>query len=72
MACVNPDGSLSSTARTVLEALAAGTTDAQLAASLGLPMYRLRSSLRDLRGAGLVAADSDRHVLTDEGRQSLS
>jgi hypothetical protein len=62
MACVNPDGSLSPTGRQLLEALGpsdapAGLTAPELAAAVGVPLFRVRSSVRDAAAAGLVIDD---------------
>lgn len=71
MACVEPDGTLSTVAREVLEALADGLDAPAIAARLGRPLFRVRASLRELTEAGLVTATADGHALTDDGRARL-
>ena len=57
MACINPDGSLSTVARRVLEHLDQPAALADLAADLDLPLWRVRATLRETGRAGLVIAD---------------
>lgn len=59
MACVNPDGTLSPTGRQLLVALGpstapAGRTVEALAVAVGVPLFRIRASLREAIAAGLV------------------
>ena len=59
MACVNPDGTLVPSALTILAALNKGTsTAADLARQTGLPVYRIRSSMRELVEAKLVLEEN--------------
>jgi len=75
MACVNPDGSLSTSATAILTALrkpagpAAGAE--QVAAETSLPLFRIRSGLRELAEAGLVQATDTGYVLTEMGRKRV-
>jgi DNA-binding IclR family transcriptional regulator len=71
MACINPDGTLTPTAQTVLAALRAPASAADVAQLTNLPIYRVRSSLRELVEAGLVAQEGDRYQLTDKGNAKL-
>jgi hypothetical protein len=75
MPCVNSDGSLTPIAAQVLGALASveapGTTDA-VARAAALPVYRVRSTLRELQLAGLVAEVDANRILTPEGRAKLA
>lgn len=54
MACVQADGTLSPSAQAMLDALQERRTIGDLAALTGLPMFRLRSGLREMISAGLV------------------
>lgn len=71
MACVQPDGSLTAVARKVLRAIEGGAALAEAAREAGVPVYRVRASLRELTEAGLVRADGERWEVTDEGRAAL-
>jgi predicted transcriptional regulator len=42
-------------------------TDAEIAQATGLPLFRIRSSLRELVSAGLLQKDADRYVVTESG-----
>lgn len=79
MPCLNPDGSLTRIARAVLTALESEMMTApQVAGISGLPLWRVRSSLRELHGQDLVKAAmslSDAgdapHQITPSGREVL-
>jgi len=75
MPCVASDGSLTPVAAQVLGALAApdasGTADAVARAAV-LPLYRVRSALRDLEQAGLIEEVGGSRVLTAVGRAKLA
>ncbi len=71
MACVNPDGTVSASARAILAELDRVSTPERIAAEVGLPLFRVRSSLRELAAAGLVEATEGGHVLTAEGRKRV-
>ncbi|HSB77329.1 MAG TPA: hypothetical protein VLM91_00975 [Candidatus Methylomirabilis sp.] len=68
MGCINPDGTTDPAARTLLQALQTPRNPEELAAAAGLPLYRIRSGLRDLGQAGLVEEASGKFVLTAAGR----
>lgn len=79
MPCLNPDGTLTRVARALLTVLERGQADAPgLSAGTGLPLWRVRASLRELAGQDLVASpgplspEGDApHVLTETGREVL-
>jgi ribosomal protein S19E (S16A) len=75
MPCVNADGSLTPVAAQVLGALAAvdasGAEDA-VARAAALPLYRVRSTLRELQLAGLIEEAGGKRVLTPEGSTMLA
>lgn len=69
MACVNADGTLTATARALLQSLEAPLSAAEIAAKLGLPLFRVRSSLREMAEAGLVVIQGDRYLASEEGKK---
>jgi ribosomal protein S19E (S16A) len=75
MPCVNSDGSLTPVAVQVLGALAAvdaaGAED-DVARAAALPVYRVRSTLRELQRAGLIEEAEGKRVLTPEGSTKLA
>ena len=62
MACVNADGTLSPSGRAMLDAVKAPASADQVAAITGLPLFRVRSGLRELVSAGLVKEEASRYV----------
>jgi predicted transcriptional regulator len=67
MACINPDGSLTPAAQAVITALKTPRTSAELAQATSLPVYRIRSTIRELIEAGLVLETDGRYQLTENG-----
>lgn len=72
MACVNADGALTPTARTILQRLQQPTEAFALAAETGIPLFRVRSTLRALAEAGLLAESADQFQLTALGMERLA
>ena len=72
MACINPDGSLSTVAMLMLDYLTEPRTDRDIADRAAQPMYRIRSSLRELEATGLVENDSGHWVITAKGTEVLN
>jgi DNA-binding IclR family transcriptional regulator len=68
---VNPDGTVTPSAIAILTALRSADTAELIAPLAGLPLFRVRSALRELVAAGLVTADDGRHRLTDAGLARL-
>ncbi|HSB69539.1 MAG TPA: hypothetical protein VLT62_09420 [Candidatus Methylomirabilis sp.] len=72
MGCITPDGTVEPVARALLQALQEPRTAEELAGKVSLPLYRIRSGLRDLGGAGLVEEANGRFTLTGTGRARLA
>jgi DNA-binding IclR family transcriptional regulator len=68
MPCVSADGKPTKSGIEMLSALKGGasTTDA-LSGATGMPMFRVRSGLRQLVNAGFVKQVDDKYQLTPEG-----
>jgi Mn-dependent DtxR family transcriptional regulator len=69
MACVSADGTITPTAKALLKILEAPLGVEEIAARLGSPLFKVRSSLRELAAAGLVAVQSDKYQATEEGKK---
>ncbi|WP_156921772.1 hypothetical protein [Desulfovibrio inopinatus] len=71
MACIKPDGTLTVLARDLLEAARRETDENRLVQDLSLPLYRIRSVIREMSGYGYL--DSTQHgiILTDTGLEKL-
>jgi DNA-binding IclR family transcriptional regulator len=54
MACISPDGTLSESGRRILAALEHDSTPEGVARATALPLFRVRSALRELETARLV------------------
>jgi predicted transcriptional regulator len=68
MACISPDGKPTASGTKVLRALQAGLKSPEEAAQdTGLPLFRVRSGLRELSQAGLVVEKAGKYEITDKG-----
>jgi DNA-binding IclR family transcriptional regulator len=65
--CVRPDGSLSSSGRALLKAVQKDSTPVEVAAATGMPLYRVRSALRELVAAGFVSETGEHFHQTEQG-----
>lgn len=72
MACINPDGTVTPSARNILRATQSPLTPAGIAAATGLPLYRIRSSLRELVQAALLREDGEVYAVTEAGKKHLA
>lgn len=72
MGCINPDGTLAPSARTVLEFLKSPKNPLEVAQHTGMPMYRVRMSLRELSEAGLLSETDGLYQITEAGLERLS
>jgi predicted transcriptional regulator len=68
MACVSPDGKPTESGTKMLRALQAGLkSPEEIAKSTGLPLFRVRSGLRELAQAGLADQKEDSYKLSEKG-----
>ena len=72
MACVNPDGSLSESARKLLTVLAEPLNPEEISRKTGQPLFKVRSSLREMVDAGLISESGGRYTTTTQGKELLS
>jgi len=66
MACINPDGTLTPVAQAVITALKSSCTTLDIAQAANLPIYRVRSTIRELIEAGLVLEADGKFHLTEK------
>ncbi len=71
MACINAQGELTESAGKILAALDQPATTEAVAERTNLPLFRVRSGLREMREAGLVEAKEDLYLLTERGHSLL-
>ena len=72
MACISPDGKPTESGSKMLRALQAGSgSPEEIANKAGLPLFRVRSGLRELAEAGLAKQRNDRYELSEEGAKLI-
>jgi predicted transcriptional regulator len=72
MACVSPDGKPTESGTKMLRALKAGPkSPEEVARETGLPLFRVRSGLRDLTQTGLAIERGSKHELTEQGAKLI-
>jgi DNA-binding IclR family transcriptional regulator len=72
MACISPDGKPTESGSKMLRALQAGLkSPEEIAKDTGLPLFRVRSGLRELTQAGLAKQGDDRYGLSEEGAKLI-
>jgi predicted transcriptional regulator len=72
MACISPDGKPTESGTKMLRALKSGLGSAEeVANDAGLPLFRVRSGLRELAQAGLVIEKDGKHELTEMGAKLI-
>ncbi len=67
MPCVKPDGTLEPMAQAILRTLRIPRTAEGIAHHLRLPLYRVRSTVRELMDASLVTEAMGQYTLTTTG-----
>jgi len=72
MTCISPDGKPTESGTKMLHTLKSGMgTPEEIAQSAGLPLFRVRSGLRELAQAGLVDQKDDKYELSAKGSEIL-
>ena len=73
MACISPDGKPTESGMKILNSLAAGAKSAEdVAADTGRPLFAVRSGLRELAGAEMVAEKGEGYELSPKGKELIS
>jgi len=72
MACISPDGKPTESGLKMLGALQLrpGSPE-EIAKEVGVPLFKARSSLRELTQAGLAVEEDDKYELTEEGAKLI-
>jgi len=71
LACISPDGKPTESGKKLLSAVMAPHVPEEVAVETQLPLFRVRSGLRELSEAGYVKGDQERYSLTDAGKEAL-
>lgn len=72
MACINPDGTLTKPAQTILKAMKAPARAEELAGASGFPLYRVRSVIRELLDAGLAVEKDEKFTISELGLEKVT
>jgi DNA-binding IclR family transcriptional regulator len=72
MACISPDGKPTESGTKMLKALKSGLgSPEEIAGRAGLPLFRVRSGLRELAQAGLASQKGEEYELSPKGVELL-
>ena len=71
MACVNPDGTVSESATAILKAIQSPVTPEQIAQATNLPLFRIRSGLREMVEARLAVEHGGHFEITSSGKTKI-
>jgi predicted transcriptional regulator len=71
MACVNPDGSLTESAKALLKSISTPLGPEEISKKLGQPLFKIRSSLREMVSAGLVNEEKGKYIVTKMGKEKI-
>jgi DNA-binding IclR family transcriptional regulator len=70
MACISPDGKPTESGAKMLRALKTKSGSAEeVSQQAGLPLFRVRSGLRELAQAGLVSQKGEQYELSTKGSE---
>lgn len=72
MACISSTGEITEMARKFLTAMTHNVSLQELSDQSGTPLYRIRSSARELMQAGLIQQKDQQFVVTAAGFAALS
>jgi hypothetical protein len=72
MPCIDSHGEIDENARKILAAVSEPATLDAVAEKSGLPLYRIRSAVRELAAAGLAEMKGEACVITEAGRAAMA
>ncbi len=71
MACINPDGTLSESAKVLLSNIQDPLTPEEISKKVGQPLFKVRSSLREMTAAELVREEGGKYGITEKGKEKI-
>ena len=72
MACIRPDGSISETAKALIRMISTTAfSPEEISARLNIPLYLIRSSLREMAEAGLLQEQNGKYLSTEKGNKKI-
>ena len=72
MTCVNTDGTLTESARSLLKVLQKPLTAEEISTQTTRPLVEIKNGLREMIDGGLAASYREQYVLTDKGRAIIA
>lgn len=73
MACVNDKGSLTESAKKLLTAIKNEyLRPEEISKQIGLPLFKVRSSLRDMKSMGFVIEENETYKMNPEAEKLLN
>jgi predicted transcriptional regulator len=71
MACVNPDGTVTESAKALLGSIVDPLTPQEISQKVGQPLFKVRSSLREMTAAELVQEENGKFKITEKGKEKI-
>lgn len=71
MPCVNPDGSITNSAKALLKVIEIPLTAEEISKKAGQPLFKIRSSLREMVDAGLINEEGNKYVISESGKEKI-
>ncbi len=71
MPCVLPDGSVAPVAKKILSTALQEKSEEEISKLTGIPIYRVRSSIRELLDAGLIEEKGGKYLTTEKGKEKI-
>jgi len=71
MPCVNPDGSITDSAKALLKVIETPLTAEEISKKAGQPLFKIRSSLREMVGAELIKEEGNKYVISESGKEKI-
>jgi len=72
MPCIDDSGNLSESGKALITALSKDSLDVkEISSRLGVPLFKVRSSIRELIEANLIEEENKKYILTEEGKKFL-
>lgn len=72
MTCVNTDGTLTESEKSLLRALQKPLTAEEISTQTTQPLFEIRNGLYKMVDSGLAASYREQYVLTDKGRAIIA
>ncbi|MDY6985344.1 MAG: hypothetical protein SVE93_02930 [Candidatus Thermoplasmatota archaeon] len=71
MPCVLPDGSVAPVAKRILATALQEKSEEEISKLTGIPVYRVRSSIRELLDAGFIEEKGGKYLTTEKGKEKI-